>query len=120
MAVDSDDVIAYEPAAASIDEERIDLFIGYAETQVNRDVWGDLADQAVILLTLHGLYTTGPSSGASSGQGPVTSEKVGDLQRSYASPASGAYSDSTLARTGYGQEYLRLRKTLVFTPMVVC
>lgn len=118
MAVTADDVIAYEPNAASIDEDRINLFIGYAENQVNRDVWGDLADQAVILLTLHGLYKTGAGSGAN-GQGPVTMEKVGDLQRSYGT-SSGAQSDDSLGATGYGQEYLRLRKMLVITPVVIC
>jgi hypothetical protein len=62
------------------------------------------------------LKITDPSITGSGG--PITQEKVGDLSRSY-----GTYDLSgseELGQTSYGREFLRVRKTLIISPWVVC
>lgn len=96
------------------DDSRINTFISYAENYINSSVFGTKADFARLLYTAHLLTIS--ARGSSGASGPLTSEKVGDLQRSYASP--GSVTDS-LESTSYGLEFLRLRKTLLISPIVV-
>ncbi len=85
--------------------------------------WGTEAKaiKAICLMTAHLLKTLGFGAGNSSNvSGPITSERVGDLARSYGQISmTGSAGDQLLTQTKYGQTFLMLRKTLLFTPMVV-
>lgn len=97
--------------------------IDFGESMINTKVWGSKAPNGVKLLAAHFLAQLGFGTVSGSGDiaGPVTSEKVGDLQRSYAatSISGGSVSDSIFNTTRYGRLYLLLRKTIPTTPIVV-
>jgi hypothetical protein len=102
--------IAPELAAAS--DERVSLFIGFAESMVNSNVWGSKTDQGVAVLTAH-LLTMSNRGGNG---GAVVSEKVGDLSVNYSAPKNG---DDDLESTAYGKWFLRLRRSLPITPITL-
>jgi hypothetical protein len=109
------DIKALFPEFASESDLRIQLFLDQAAFSVNASVWGNKADFAIQYLTGHLL--TVANRGGSGAAGPVTSEKVGDLQRSYANNVSAVAHE--LGSTGYGMEFLRLRRSLYITPRVL-
>ncbi len=82
----------------------LDDMIVLAESKLSEDTFGDHYNEAVALLVLH-LYTVDARGGAG---GAVTSEKEGQLARSYAS------TDSSIAyaSTNYGQELIQLTQGL--------
>ncbi|HEX5034651.1 MAG TPA: DUF4054 domain-containing protein [bacterium] len=122
MSVSSGDITAFAPEFSAVPGATIDLYINLAKLSVNAAKWGGKTDFGIILLTCHMLKLKASNEAGSAGGsvGPVTSEKVGDLQRSYGSFAggSGGSDPSSLGLTTYGQEFLRLRNSLVITPLV--
>lgn len=114
MAVSATDIKKFAPELESEPNSRIQFFIDFALLSVNASVFGDKTDKAVALLTAH--FMTLSNRGGSGGS--VTSEKVGDLSRSYSAP-SGKVSESELATTAYGQMFLTLLKSLSISPRVV-
>jgi hypothetical protein len=108
------------PELAAQGDPRIALFITMAEVQVDEDRWGPLADMGTAYLTAHLLTVAGATAGGGVGSaGPVLSETVGRVSRSYASTvSSSAYVDS-LGATRYGREFSRLRGLLSLTPEVL-
>lgn len=127
MAVTSTSFLAQTrfAAFADVDEGNITAAIARAENRTNRSAWASTADDGVDLLTAHMLTmdaraasSTPATSGGAGARGPMTSESVGPLSRSFAAPASVAWTDAWLAQTGWGAEYLSLR-SLVFACRVV-
>ena len=102
------------PEFANETNPRINFFIGMAERRVNKTVFGDKADDAVCLMTAH-LLTLGSRGGQG---GTVTSEKVGDLSRSYSSASKGDDSNS-LDSTSYGQMFNDLMQSCRQGPRVL-
>lgn len=121
MAITAADVIDIAPEFASGDVARIARFIARAKLSVNESVFGRAYELAVAYLTAHMLaVSTDSTAGGGSTSQITTSEKVGDLARTYADTSSSVASDdSALARTKYGQEFLRLRRQCVISPIVV-
>lgn len=115
MAVQPNEVkkVALDGAFDSLTNSQIKIYLDMATNCVDETVWGKKADDAIKLLTAH--YLTLASRGGNSGS--VTSEKVGDLQKSFSNAQT---DDSELATTSYGQMYLQMRKTLVITPRLSC
>lgn len=99
-----------------------------AELQVYIDVAGCLIDESVfcdatcgaraLLLMAAHLATLGARGWTGGAAGAITSEKAGDLARSYANGA-GIDDENELGLTSYGQMLAMLRRTLVRTPFVV-
>lgn len=114
MAVTPQDLKKIAPELESETAARLQFFIDFAIQSVNSSVFGDKSDKAVTLLAAHFL-TLSNRGGAG---GSVTSEKVGDLSRSYSAP-SGKIGESELATTAYGQMFLTLLKSLSISPRVV-
>lgn len=117
------DVTNVAPEFASVESATIEMFIDMARGLICASKFGSKAKQAIIFLTAHLMKEIGYGDGgstSSSASGPVTSEKVGDLQRSYGqvSLSNGSVTDSLFATTKYGRLYVILRKQLVITPMV--
>lgn len=106
---------------ADVDDDDVQAAIDRAERRTNRTAWGVQADDGVDLLVAHILTmdaraaaaTTPATSGGATARGPLTSETVGPLSRSFASPGgstSGTYDDAWLMMTGWGAQYLSMRQ----------
>lgn len=72
-----------------------------AELLIKESVFGDMTRYARMLYIAHLLKLS-----LLQGSGGVTAEKVGDLSRSYASPADGA----VLSMTSYGVELKKIQR----------
>ncbi len=86
-------------------------YIAAALLEIVGDCWGDLKDPATAWLAAHKAKNASTDGGSSSASGPVTSQSVGSVSKSYAS-GSVNYStaeDSDLASTQFGRNFLRLR-----------
>lgn len=111
--VTSEEIKAFAPELQSESDARIGMFIEFGKTFVNESKWSNKYKLGLILISCH-LITIANRGGTG---GAVTSERVGELARSYGQ-ASGNGTDE-MASTSYGQQFLMLRKTLLFTPIVV-
>lgn len=123
MMIDGQDVlVAFRTIAKEFeektDEEVLSVF-SYVYDLVSEKRFGARAVRAVALLMAHQLTleemigTDGAAGGAVTSSG-VTSEKEGDLSRSYgAVSSSGSDFDSCLKKTAYGQMFLALRAMCV-------
>ena len=124
MATTPAQVILLAPELASQTEDRINFFISAAALYINTSIWGAKADFAHALYTAHlmTIANIGGVSGSSGASGTVTSEKVGDLSRTYSDTSSTSGSNSTnseLMGTGYGRQFLAQRRSLLISPIVV-
>lgn len=105
-----------DPIIQAFDDAVITARIAEVENRTNRDAWGSKADSGVIFLVAHMLLLDKRALDGKAGQfkGPLTSESVGPLSRSFASPLGrGNEQDAWLMQTQWGMQYLELRK-LVF------
>ena len=123
MEATAENIKALFPEFGSVTDQRIENFVEIARLSVSEKAWGSSYGTGLSYLTAHLLKRAGVGGGVQGGTsqaGVVTSEKVGELQRSYALPnfSGGSAEDSLLATTSYGMEYLRLRRQLLVTPMV--
>jgi len=103
------------PEFVSKSDAFIQLYIDQAILSVNTRIWLGKSELGVAYLTGHLLAMVIQSTSGVSGN--VTSEKVGDLSRNYASVSLPNMNEYSL--TNYGLEYLRLRKSLQISPMVL-
>ena len=100
---------AVAPEFAAIpDDLNLTILTDLASQFVKDSVWGERSTYAKALLVAHFLKV-----GLLHGTGAITSEKVGDLARSYATMG-----DHQFNQTGHGTLYLSLRRTLVIGPIV--
>jgi hypothetical protein len=100
------------PELASETDERLNLYLGFAQLTINTSVWRDKADMGTALLACH-MITMGNRQGSG---GAIASESVGGISVSYSTTQG---KDGELSSTSYGSLYLQMRKTLVITPMIV-
>src|SRR5688572_30134825 len=75
-------------------------WMGIAEALVGVDAWADLASRGHALLVAH--LAAGAVGGAFGPAGPVTSEAVGAVSRSFGSSSAPADQDADLRTTFYG------------------
>lgn len=106
---------ALAPEFESYDATARDLVAAEAERMVNPTIWGLKKDMGVVYMTAHMLKMASEAGGNTAG--PVTMEKVGDLQRSYGSSSDGG--NGELGKTRYGLEFIRVRRSLQISPFVV-
>jgi len=118
-----DDLVILAPEFVSADVDviaRQEKFIVWAALQVNRNVFKNdaKADLATILLAAH-MLTKSPSDGSGGGSkvGPITTDKVGDLQISYGSVGAEVRAD--LATTTYGVQFWSLLRQVPKTPLCI-
>lgn len=112
MAVDQAYISNIAPKFANVPAPRATALIAIAESQVSSEKWGSQTDYAVALLTLHA-WTIGNNNG----KGPVTQEKIGDIERSFGKNQGGK-DPSGYDLTSWGQEFKRLSRTIPTTPIV--
>lgn len=84
-----------------------ETYLEWVEEQVDDDKLGDRADQVRILLAAH--LATVVASGGSGAAGPVSSESVDGVSRSYAVTASSDGDD--LTATSYGRRAVLLMRS---------
>jgi hypothetical protein len=102
MTVSIDDIIlARRPDTVLGD--RVNTLKALAALQMSSSAWGNLYKQGVALLVCHWMELDTRSASA---VGAVTSEKEGQLGRSYGGVSS---SEDELSSTMYGAEHVRLR-----------
>lgn len=111
MAVTWAQVLLVAPELSSItDTSAQALFLDIASRQVDPDVCGEFTDDMHRYMTAH-LATLGAGGSAGGAAGPVTSETLGPMSRSYGT-LSGASTEDSLGLTRYGLEYKRLANLL--------
>lgn len=87
---------------------------------MNVDRWGNKYDEGLSFLVAHtmvvmGVVTSSPSTGAN-----IKSKTVGPVKIEYdVGVSSSTGSDSDYEATTYGQMYLRKKRTLVRSPLVL-
>lgn len=102
VTVDKEYLKAIAPEFCDIDQRRLTALNAAADCYVSEDVFGDCTMQAKAYVIAH-LAKLGDNNGT----GALTSERVGDLARSYAGPGSNA---TDWEQTAYGKQYLRLAR----------
>ena len=106
MAIDWTAVVALAPALSAVSSTGQTEILATVALQVGPGQWGTLQTAGQLALARHlGAIALRPSSGA----GPVTSETVGPVSRTFANLAS---ADVDLQSTPWGAEYARLRRLL--------
>lgn len=102
---------------ASVSDDLVSEWLGVAIRQMNPDRWGGKLNDGQMLLAAHLMKAgrIGSASLPSAARGPVVSEAVGNVSRSYAVDASSSHS---YASTFYGQQYLELKRGLFRSPLV--
>lgn len=103
------------PEFASLTDAKIQRFILRAQPYINAKVWGVKTEYAWMLMTAHLLKSIPDSSGGGGGGGPVQSEKVGDLQTTFAVAVPQA---GTLSSSSYGDLLIQLRKSILVSPII--
>lgn len=116
MAVTWADVVAIEPAAALVTSTTAQqIFLTTAAEMVDPDLWGATYDRGVLYFTAHlGLLSSwGAVASGGGSAGPVTSETLGPMSRSYANLFTSSADTGVLGSTKWGQIYLLLLGTQV-------
>lgn len=92
---------------AAVDDDEAAIYIGWVDNEVDDAIIGDRSDELRILLAAHlAMVAAGGGSGAG---GPVASESVDGVSRSYAVPTS--TDDADLSATSYGRRARALMMT---------
>jgi hypothetical protein len=107
------------PEFSAISDARVELFLDDAALQINIGAWGLKADLGIYWLTAHMLALDTAAGTTGGTYGPVTSESVGQVSRSYASGGSYSGTSSEYGATKYGVNYYRLWRTIIATPVVL-
>lgn len=104
------------PKFSTMDSARVSAVLDLAALQVG-GVFGSKRNLATAYLAAHMLEISMQSGSGGSGTGGlVTSEKEGQLARSYGAVGGAAGSGSEYERTVWGMEFLRIRKQCIFRP----
>lgn len=89
------------------EDKRIELFISLNFEKINQNYFGKDFKLAVFYLSAHQMLCA--DRGSSSNKGALLSEDIAGVSRTFQSISILNY-DSYYASTGYGIEYLRLKK----------
>ena len=112
MAADKATVKLIAPELSTETDGRLDLFLNLASLSFDSTVWGDKLAMGICLMVAH-LVTLANRRGSG---GNISSQSVGGVSVSYSNSGQG---DDELKTTSYGQMYIKLRKSLVITPLIV-
>lgn len=97
------------PELSSVSTADTEAFLADAALELDAATWGALYDRAHALLAAHLASIAHPELAAPSG--PVVSESVGSVSRSYAAPSSGAAA-GRWGTTRHGVELARLLRQI--------
>ena len=106
------------PELQDLNDEVVQTYMDLYSAHLSKRTFGELYDQALIYYVAHiaKMNDTIASQGSTSGSavaGQVTSEREGDLSRSYGGGGSSVRAssgfDGSFAKTAYGIEFMRIR-----------
>lgn len=99
------DVVPIAPSLSTASTTLQDLILAIVNREIDECVWGTFADDGRRFLAAHfGTVMTGGAGGAAGG--PITSETLGAMARSYGMVQSSI--PPALQKTWYGLEYYRI------------
>lgn len=105
------DVVEVVPGMITVPVGAQNLILSHVASVVTAGQWGSRATLGQTYLALHLGTIASPSGGAGQVVGPVVSETVGPVSRTFAVLAQ-ASSDGNLGTTSWGAEYKSLRALL--------
>jgi len=106
------DVIAIAPELSGVDATVLDSLVDEAKHHIVASSWGTkMLDGHRLLVAHFATINFFPENAV----GAIASRTFDKLSESY---AVGAVSDTDLARTKYGERFMRLRKTLVQSKVI--
>jgi len=118
--------IAQYPAFVTTTQASVQAQLNLATRLLEPSAWGDFYSDAVALDAAHNLSLAliagqGIQGAAQTAVGPVTSVSAAGISTSFATPSFDGKSkaDSWYAKTGYGQQFLRLRNVVIAPGMMV-
>ena len=122
MAASRSSFLALFDEFSDVNSRKINLFLDFAKRRISEKAWGDCAEEACYYLTAHLIASTGGEGGVGGAvAGPVTSETVGSLSRSYGQvQVNSNGNDELFTTTSYGRMFLNLRRECVVSGMVLC
>lgn len=106
MAITWAQVVVAAPSLSTMTTDEQTYYLGFA-SGLNATAWGTKLEQGSILVVAH--YATLFANGGQGPGGPISSETVRSVSRSYAVPAA---SDPFWDKTSYGSAYKALLRTL--------
>ena len=112
---------ALAPEYAGDDPTKKNLFLSLAATQLNAEIWNGQYQLGAVYLALHMRATAklGESPATSDVAGPLRQKKAGDVMVGYGAVVGVLSKDALLATTRFGIEFLRLRRMIPATPLVI-
>jgi len=86
-------------------------YVEWAEAETVAACWGDYRDRAAAYLAAHYAKIDASGDGISGGGavGPISSESVGGVSKSYGSATVNGWVDQELGSTLYGRRFLRFK-----------
>lgn len=102
-----------------VSNDTVTLWLGIAVSRHTASEWGQMYSYALCWWAAHRIATqpdyTGPGAVNAGAAGPLTSQRDGDLSRTYAQPGSSGGvtdgSDADYQRTSWGRLYLDTRNS---------
>lgn len=104
------------PEFATMADEDINIFIDEAKIELSEKVWGKRYNRGVALIAAHLIAMSKINSNGGGGSAPIKRTKVGSLEREYAVSTE---NNDALKLTKFGNEFLRLRRQVLMTPLFV-
>ena len=115
-----DEFIERFPAFANLNEDQIEMSLGFSSGLLSSMVWGSSYSNAIGLDTAHMLTLAAMAGSSSTGGiqaavGPVTSVSAAGVSTSFQAfdVTPGSKSDAWYSKTIYGQMFLRLRNSVM-------
>lgn len=110
------DVVPIAPSLSTASTTFQNLILAIVNREIDDEVWGTFADDGRRFLAAHfGTIMTGGAGGAAGG--PITSESLGAMTRSYGMIQGEV--PPALQKTWYGLEYYRILLIAVAVPALV-
>jgi hypothetical protein len=115
MAINPTDFKTRYPEFTTVADARVQVHLDDALLEVGEAAWGDSYERGVFLLAAHTLMLDPTviddiADDADWGESRVTSRKVGDVSVTLARASSANSEEDWYNQTGYGANYLRLKK----------
>lgn len=104
-------VVLVDPALSAVDVDAQNAILADVDAQLNEFALGTNRYQLCCKYLAAHLGSLALSEDVQGPSGPLTSESVGSVSRSYASISGATLDNGSLSSTRHGLEYLRLIKT---------
>jgi len=115
-----DEFIERFPAFANLNEDQIEMSLGFSSGLLSSMAWGSSYSNAIGLdtahmLTIEAMAGNSPTGGIQAAVGPVTSVSGAGVSTSFQAfdVTPGSKSDAWYSKTIYGQMFLRLRNSVM-------